>query len=200
MAFQYYDLTVNVNIGGFPMANVFRLRAEDPTEANEFSQAKQIINELSVGAGPTAWLFRYRAMLSEMAYVSNILCRRASTGGGNTAEAVLQIDTLPGLAAGDVAASQVAACLIWANDDIPDKTGRTFIPAISIEDIGNGRFTSDFRDRAEDFIARHITGLATAGGTFFPVTFDSEFDVGYEITGGYLSPKVGTQRRRETRL
>lgn len=200
MAKQYYDLTVNVNVAGFPMANVFRLFIEDPSVSNEFEVAGSIINALTVGAGPTAWMFRYRALMSEFAYVSNILCRRASNGGGNTAEAILQTDTLPGLAEGDVMASQVAACVIWLNDDLPHRTGRSFIPAVSVDDLDGGRFTTDFQTRCDDFIARHLSGFAVAAGTALFCTFDSEFNIGYQISGGYLSPKVGTQRRRETRL
>jgi len=198
--FQYYDLEVRVNVAGFPMANTFRMMIEDPSVPNEYFVAKSIIAALEVGAGPTAWLFRYRALMSEDCYISNILCRRASNGGGNTAQAILRPDMLPGLASGGVSASQVAAVAIWLNDDLPALTGRSFIPGVSVEDLDDGRFTTAFSTRFDDFIARHVAGINVSAGIAFFCTFDSQFNVGYKILNGYLSPKVGTQRRRESPL
>lgn len=200
MAREYYDLTVNVNVRGFPMANVFKFFIDDPSVSNEFEVAASIINALPVGAGPTAWMFRYRSLISSQCYVSNILCRRATNGGGNTAEAVLQEDSLPGLATGYVSATQTAGVVIWLNDDVPDKTGRNFIPGTSVDDLDSSRFTADYQTRMTDFIARHIAGFNVSAGTVLPCTWDRTNDIGYQILNGYLSPKVGTMRRRETRL
>jgi len=200
MAKQYYALEVRTVVAGFPMANAFTLFIDDPSVANEFLVAQSIINELSVGAGPTAWLFRFRALMSEQVYISNILCRRMSNGGGNTAEVILQTDTLPGLAPDVPVATQAAAVAIWTNTEQPNHTGRTFVPGISKDDLQDGRFIGTFQSRFDDFIARHVAGLNVSAGIAFFCTFDREFNVGYQIIDGYLSPKVGTMRKRERPL
>lgn len=200
MAKQYYSLEVRTIVAGFPMANVFTLFIDDPSVANEFLVAQSIINALPVGAGLTSWLSRFQALLSEDVYISNILCRRMTDGGGNTAETILQEDSKPGLQTGDVAASQVAACVIWVNTDFPDKTGRNFIPGVSLSCIEGGRWEAAFQTAVDNFIARTLSGFAVSAGTALFCTWDREAEVGYQLTNGYLSPKVGTQRRRERPL
>lgn len=200
MAREIYDLEIRVNVSGNHVANVFKLYIDDPTVPDEYQNAKDIIDALPVGAGPTAWLFRYRALISGDCYISNIICRRSSTGGGNTAQAVLQTDTLPGLAMGTVCATQVAGCVIWVNQDEPDVTGRSFIPGVSKEDIDGGRFFASYYERVENFIARTAAGLNISAGIAYFGIYQRVPQTIFGITGGYLSPKVGTQRRREQPL
>jgi len=200
MAKQYYELEVRVNVLGFPMANVFNLAINDPSVPNEYEVAASIINALNVGAGITSWMSRYVRLISEQCYISNILCRRISNGGGNTAEAILQVDSLPGIRTGIVAATQVAATVIWVQTDVEKITGRTFIPGISIEDIDGGRFSTDYQSAIDNFIARHLSGFAVSAGTALFQIYDRETPIGYQVSNGYLSPKPGTQRRRERPL
>ncbi len=200
MATDYYQLEVRTNVAGFPMANVFHYKVVDPTNANEFEMAVALIDELAVGAGITSWLARFVRLISEDCYISNIRAKRIKVLGGNTAEAVLQEDSQPGIRVGDVCASQVAAAIIWVQTTEEGITGRNFIPGISIDDLENGRFTTDYQDAIDLFIGKHLVGLPTAGGTFLPVIFQRETSTGLAITNGYLSPKPGTIRGREQPL
>src|SRR6185503_11902128 len=120
--------------------------------------------------------------------------------GGNTAEAVLQENSIIGIRAGDVAASQVAATIIWVQTTEEGTTGRNFIPGISVDDLENGRFTTDYQDAVDLIIAKHLIGFNVSAGTFLPVIFQRETSTGLDITNGYLSPKPGTMRGREKPL
>lgn len=200
MAKHYYSLEVRTIVAGFPMANVFTLFIDNPSVSNEFLVAQSIINALPVGAGITSWLSRFQSLLSEEVYVSNILCRRMEPDGGNTAETILQEDSKVGLRTGSVAASQVAACIIWLNTDVPDRTGRNFIPGVSIDDIESGRFSASMQTAVDNFVARTLSGFAVSAGTALFCTYDRLTKTGNQLTNGYLSPKVGTQRRREKPL
>jgi hypothetical protein len=90
--------------------------------------------------------------------------------------------------------------MIWTNAEEPDVTGRSFIPGVSQSDIAGGRFSTDFYTRANDFIARHQVGLNISAGIAYFGIYQRVPQTILNITGGYLSPKVGTQRRREVPL
>jgi len=94
----------------------------------------------------------------------------------------------------------VAATVIWVQTDVEKITGRTFIPGISIEDIDGGRFSTDYQSAIDNFIARHLSGFAVSAGTALFQIYDRETPIGYQVSNGYLSPKPGTQRRRERPL
>lgn len=200
MAKEYYELAVRMNVRGFPMECVFHGFIQDPSIANEFAVAQSIIAALDDGGPPTSWINRLVLLLSDEAYVSSIRCRRMIPGGGNTAEVYFQEDDYVGAIAGGVSAVQVAGCVIWNSTDAPNKTGRNFIPAVSTVSIANGRFEAAYQTAIDNFIAKVITGLAVSAGTFLWCFWNQTDEVGYQITGGYLSAKPGTQRRREVPL
>jgi len=200
MATDYYSLEVRVNCAGFPMANVFNYKIVDATEANEFNVAAQLVAELFVGAGITAWMQRYIRLLADDCYISNILAKRFKVLGGNTYEQGLQEGEFIGQRAGSTSATQVSGCIIWVQETVDTITGRNFIPGVSVEDIDDGRFTADYQTAVDNFITKHVSGFTIAAGFMQPVVYNRVGATGYNITAGYLSPKVGTQRGREKPL
>jgi len=200
MAREYYELGVRINVKGFPQECVFHGFIDDPSVANEFAVASSIIAALDDGGPPTSWINRLVLLLAEDAYISSIHCRRITPGGGNSSNVFFQETDYPGGQSGLSSAMQVAGCIIWNSTDAADKTGRNFIPAVSTEIIENGRFDAAYQTKIDDFIAKVVTGLAVSAGTFLWCIWNATDEVGYQITGGYLSPKPGTQRRREVPL
>ena len=200
MAREYYELGVRIIVRGFPMECVFHGFIDSPSVANEFEVASSIVAAVDDGGPPIGWIYRLVLLMSEEAYVSTIRCRRITAGGGNTSAAFFQEADFPGAVEGAVSATQTAGCVIWNSDEATDKTGRNFIPAVSVESIENGRFDAAYQTAIDDFIAKTITGFAVSAGTFLFCFWNQEDEVGYQITGGYLSPKPGTQRRREVPL
>jgi len=200
MATDYYSLEVRTVCAGFPMANVFNYKLVDSVVSNEFEVAASIINELFVGPGITSWMQRFIRLMAEDCYVSNILCKRFKILGGNTAEMILQETDYVGILTGVTAATQVAGCIIWVQDTVDTITGRNFIPGVPTDYLDDGRFVSAYQDNIDLFVTKHVSGFTVAGGFCQPVIYNRVGAIGYDITAGYLSPKVGTIRNREKPL
>lgn len=196
MANEYYELDIGFSCAGQFAMCVFHYRIADPSNPDDFEVAQQLINALDDG-GATSWLFRLAEMMSDEAFISSARAKRVFPSGGNMAGTTFETTDFPGQITSPIHTQQVAACLIWVADGTPGVSGRNFIPGVPENALLSSRWESAFQTIANTFIAKHLTGHSVAAGIFLPVIYDRVAHNGPVPDNGYLSPLVGTQRRRE---
>lgn len=197
MATEYYQAIVRWIVAGQRAENVFMYRIINPTEPDEWLVAQQLGAAMEVHAAPTDWLSRLRNLLSDEAFLSSISIKRVAPTGGNTAVAVYEPTDVVGNVAFPVETQQNAACIIWVNETTADITGRNFIPGTANSEYLKSRWKDTFETKVGLFIATHLPGFSVTAGHFDPVIYNRDTKVGLLMTNGYLSQKIGTQRRRE---
>lgn len=196
MATEYFQLQAHFSCAGQFAMCVFHYRIIDPSESDEYLLARQLIEAIDDGGG-TSWIMRLMQMQSEDSFLSSVVAKRVAPTGGNTAAQPFVPTDFPGAIGVEIGTQQIAACLIWIADGTPGESGRNFIPGVPEDALISSRWTEDFYDLADVFIAKHLTGFSVAGGIFLPVVYDRVAETGFVPDNGYLSPLVGTQRRRE---
>jgi len=196
MADYYYELRISIIAGGQFSEMVFHYVLDAATPPDDFEAATQLVATLDDG-GAAAWITRLRNCLSQDAFVSAVRARQISPTGGNTRVQVFEPTDLPGTVAEPVAALQIAGCIIFVNSGVPDRTGRCFVPGVPTSFLTGSRWEATAVTAYELFGNRVLGGLVAALGTFNAVTFDRLLNTGPIIDGCYLSPKLGTQRKRE---
>jgi len=200
MATEVFALGVRLFSKSGPAEIVMHGAIDDPTGTSEVIWAAAILDAIDDGVPPVGLLNRLCLLMSEDAFVSSAYCSRISLGGGNQAQVLYQPEDFPGAFVGTYSASQVAGCVIWISIDAEAKTGRNFIPFVPDSELNGGRFSTEYQTRMQNFIDTVVAGLSTAVGTFKFGFWNQADQLIYETTNGYLSRKVGTQRRREVPL
>jgi len=196
MANYYYELRMSIVAGGQFAQSVFHYVIDLPTPPDDWTAAKDLFLTLDDG-GAASFLTRLRNCMSEDAYLSAVRVRQLAPTGGNTFSFVYETTDFPGTILQPCAAFQIAGCIIFVNSVDPDRTGRTFVPGVPKTFVTSSRWTATAVTNYELFGNRVLGGLVGTLGTFNAVTYDRVTKTGPIIDGCYLSPKLGTQRRRE---
>ncbi|AXH79186.1 MAG: hypothetical protein [Circular genetic element sp.] len=198
MANRYFETLISSICGGQYCATVHHWHlSESAGPANDFTLAKQF-NEMITDDG---FLDNYRALLAaDDCFVSSIRTREINNvTGGNTAVKVFAGDDKQGTFTGSVDPFQVAGCVIWITEGLTARTGRTFFPGVAEEAMDEGRFNTTYQDAVQTLINDVVAGGSVpAGPVLMTLVTRGPLFAANDIIDGYLSPKVGTQRRRLT--
>jgi len=197
MAHTTYETVFSGILAGEFVQTVMHWDLNEPGSPEApFQVAKDLGTSLASAGG---FIDKFTAALPTDYTMKSVRTRRVSDSGGPT-HIVLQaaINAPEGQRAGDVQAAQVCPMMIWIPTTSPDKTGRTFMPGASEADIDEMQISSDLITALEDMIGGFI-----AGGTTDVLSIPyvgciwrrgtSAADV---VADGYVSPRIGTQRRR----
>lgn len=200
MATEIFRTEVSIDCQGQNATIVNHWKCVDPVETNDFVLARGLVDALMAGVAPIGFINRLVLLMSSDVFVSTVSAIRIHPTGGNTFRHVYQRGDEPG---GDPApwhTGQLAGVAIWISSSRSDVTGRNFIPGVPEGLVVGGRFDAAYASAMDDFITTVIAGFTTPSTVFFPVIWDRVDEVSYQIDDGYLSPKPGTQRRREKPL
>jgi len=196
MALQVYEFTPSGILGGQFVQNVLHVEVDETTPENPYTVASEI-NTFMNGGGNfvDAWL----NMLPEDYKLTSIRCRRVTGTGGPTAIiAGGALSAQDGLRTGAISSAQVSPLIIWVTTNDPDSTGRTFLPGVSEDDVDEMQLVVGLINEIDGFV-NFWKGGGTLVGTGFNwggCIYKRSGDVGDPIMGGYVSPLIGTQRRR----
>jgi len=197
VATEYYAAQVGfVCAGQFALCE-FHYRIVNPTEPNEFLVANQLVEEMADISVAGTWMQDLLACLSNEAFVSSIRAKRIAPSGGNTFPQAFEPTDLVGGNGTPIRAMQIAGAVIWVPTVSGSKTGRNFIPGVPDDALDGGRWSPTYINDIDTFVTQHIVGFSIAAGTMLPVVYDRLTNTGDVIADGYLSPKIGTIRKRE---
>lgn len=197
MAIETYEVVTSFIIEGQYAAIVNHFTGEEDGTGDDFLRAQHLVDAL-IGGAPD-WPLNLAACLAEDCFISSMRARRVSAGGGNTAVRVFATDDYPGSFGGECEPQQVAGCVIWVSSSLSvQATGRTFLPGVSESATENARFNAAYLAAVQAWVDGWIAGVAVTGFTagMFMSIFNRVTLAAHTISYGYVSPKVGTQRRR----
>jgi len=199
MATHYFALETRFFCSGQLAACVFNYKIQDPTTTDDFLLASQLVAAIDDG-GAASWVLKLMQCMSNQALLSTVRARQFQPTQGNTAVAVFQATDYPGAIASGINTQQIAACINWIPTTTGPAMGRNFLPGVPENALESSRWEDAYIDIIQAFIDQHLTGFSVAAGIFLPIVWDRENEIASSIDDGYLSPKVGTQRRRERAL
>lgn len=200
MAIETYELRVAFKADFQSMECVFHYRIDNTGDEKSWIVAGQLLDALAAGINPNVWLTRLRDLFSADCWISYLSAIRVGPNGGNSTDTRPDANTLIGNVISEIHAEQIAGCIIWISETEPENQGRNFIPGVPESFLEGSRWTEDAKDAFEAFITFHLAGLSLAAGVALPAIFDRTTKTSRIIANGYLSPKPGTQRRREKPL
>lgn len=128
---------------------------------------------------------------------TSIRVRRVSAGGGPTAIRLQgAMDQSEGQRTGNISSAQVCPLIIIIPTTAPSKTGRIFMPGVSEDDIDQMALTPGLIGELEALISYMNAGTSTAAGVVVFGVLRRALALVDPWSAGYISPLIGTQRRR----
>lgn len=197
MATHYFNLDVSYVCAGQYAMNRFDYRIIDPSTTDDWVLAKELVNVIDDG-GALSWTTKNNLIRSNQSFISAFRARQFAPTGGNTCSFVAEPSNFPGARLSGINTQQIAACINWIPTTSGPKMGRNFIPGIPEDALLGSRWEDDYVTAVDEFIAKHLSGFSTVSGVWEPIIWNREDETAALMSEGYLSPKPGTQRRRET--
>jgi len=192
MADDVHSFNIFYDVGGQPAMNALHFACE-----LEASTTPQVDSQELIAAFRDDAEDLWKACIPEGVTILGYKARRINNGGGPT---VVLPRGIPGGRTGDFSASSIGPCLIWSYfSGVKWRTGRTFLPAISEDDISLNLIDAGLLTPIDALIAFLI------GFTVFSTSHAISWEFGvYQPTtetfsdaaAGVCSGRPGTQRRR----
>jgi hypothetical protein len=189
------EVVVTGHLAGQLCQNVFHFSTNNIGGDPLFSYAKNLGEELMKTGG---FLSKYVDCLPEDYTGSSVRVRTLLPTLGPTyyAGAASWVDGYIGTRSGDISSAQVSPLIIWIADTRETKTGRTFLPGVSEDDIDEMLLIVGLRTAIADFAAIYITGGTTSDLSWYGAIYRRDLSLNDLVVAAYLSPHIGTQRRR----
>jgi len=194
MAIEPYEVIISGHLAGQFVQNVLHWNVNDSGSGNVYQRTQDFANDLLVSGN---FMDFWMAALPASYEASSLRCRRVGASGGPTYFAPAGLfPSITGARSPDISSAQVSPLLIWVPSSNPSKTGRTFMPGIAEDDLDLMQYGPSVITAllavGTNFISTQTTGtISYAGGVYRRAT--GLVDI---LTGCYLSPLIGTQRRR----
>lgn len=196
MPAECYELVVSGVLAGQFVQNVLHSTVDNTGSTPPFQMADELLQTWGLnGDFVSPWC----DILPDDYKITSLRCRRVLTTGGPTQiylGANLAEDT--GQRTGQISSSQVCPLLIWIGNSAPSKTGRTFLPGVSEDDINEMQMQASLLTAMDAFGTVWRDGGTTVnlsyawGGAILRRGGPSADP----ITAFRVSPLIGTQRRR----
>jgi hypothetical protein len=189
-----YQLVITASAAGEFMQNVLHFKLDESGAGTPFDYALALCNQFV-----TDILTPWEAMQSDQVIEQSIKAKKISGTGGATAIVTFASGDQIGANAGPIGDAGQAILLnfpVVLNSK--NVTGKIFLAGIRAEDIQNNRPSSLMETNAGTLGTALLGTLALAGGlgnANFTI-FNKATGLDTEPPGMYVSPLIGTQRRR----
>jgi hypothetical protein len=196
MSLEVYEVIPSGILGGQFAQCVLHVEVDETTVQNAYIVAKSLADEFN---GLPKFVGLWCNMLPADYLMTSLRVRKlASTGGATAVIAGGALASNTGQRAGSISSAQVSPLIIWVPITDPQDTGRTFLPGISEDDIDDMQIVTGLLDEINDFVDYWKGGgtLVTPAFTWSGCIYRRASQIGDAIQAGYVSPLIGTQRRR----
>lgn len=106
------------------------------------------------------------------------------------------MDPQVGQRAGEISSAQVCPLIVLVGLTIANKTGRIFLPGVSEDDIGEMLLSDPLQEQIGIFFNAFIVGDAQSDFDWKGAIYRRGTGTAELLGGAYVSPRIGTQRRR----
>lgn len=196
MAIEVYEWTLSAILAGQFVQTVQHVSVDRSAITTTFACARELNIELmQTGTLLTPFL----DCLPEDYDATSSRIRRVSSGGGPTAIMLAADFALAeGSRTGNISSAQANPCLIFIGTTDPGKTGRLFVPGVSEDDIDEMQLVGPLVTAMQTFIDVLVVGGTINGtaDTWQGCILRRNSMTGDVFDAGYVSPLIGTQRRR----
>lgn len=194
MPVEAYECTLSATLAGQFVQTVFHVSYNNGASQPPFSAAKDINEQLIAAA---EFVEKFTAGLPASYQATSLRVRRVGPTGGPTS-ITLASDFVQsqGQRGSEISSAQVNPLLILIGTTTPAKTGRIFIPGIDEADIAQMVLDPAIITIYNDLLAYMLTGTTVAGGAVSFGILRRATKVVDLLDAGYVSPLIGTQRRR----
>lgn len=194
MATEVYEWVLTGYLANEFVQTVQHVKLDVVGTPNPYLTAQQVATGLIAGAGPIDALLE---CLPEDYTASSLRVARVSAGGGPTAiKLATEFGSSVGGRSGHISSAQANPLIIWIPATGANNVGKLFLPGVSEDDIQEMVLEVGLTSAMENFIGI-MSGTITMGpeeGT--GCIFHRATKTGTEFLTGYVSPLIGTQRRR----
>lgn len=189
------EVVVTGHLAGQLCQNVFHFATENIGGDTLFGYAKNL-GEILMATG--GFLSKYVDCLPEDYIGSSLRVRCIGVTPGPTyyAGSGAWADGYTGTRSGAISSAQVSPLIIWIPDANPTKTGRTYLPGVSEDDIDEMILVVPLLTAIADFCGVYITIGSTSDIQYGAAIWRRSTSDNDPITAAYVSPHIGTQRRR----
>lgn len=194
MPHEAYECTLSGTLAGQFVQTVFHVDYNNTSSQPPFFAAKDIAEQLSA-AGEFVALFTDG--LPGSYFVTSMRVRRVGPTGGPTAIVLAgAMAQSQGTLATEISSAQVNPLIILIPTIASNKTGRIFMPGVPEDEIADMVLSPALVTTYQALIAYMVAGTTIAGGAVAFGVMRRATKVVDILDAGYVSPLIGTQRRR----
>lgn len=194
MPHEAYECTLSGTVAGQFVQTVFHVDYNNTSAQPPFFAAKDIADQLSAAS---EFVQLFCAGLPDTYFATSLRVRRVGPTGGPTAIVLgTAMSVAQGALGGEISSAQVNPLIILIPKTASQKTGRIFMPGISEDEIANMVLSSGVLTAYNDLITYMVAGTTIAGGAIAFGVYRRATKVVDLLDAGYVSPLIGTQRRR----
>jgi len=197
MAVETYEVIVSGTNSGQFVQNIFHFNLDNTAATNGFAVAVGILTKMNT-AGQFMQL--WCNCLPADYIVTSLRCRRLLPTGGPTA--ILLSSALnynQGNRSGNSMLSSNAPLIIWMTSLRPAKTGRTFLPGVSLDDCVSNLLVATLITAMETFGVLIRDGFTPTTPAYLTqgAVLRRALNTADDILNMRVSPIIGSQRRRQ---
>lgn len=163
---------------------------------NGWELARLLYNAINDTAIPPTWRTTLRAIMSAECFMSTVSVRCIYPDPDSRIANQYEPTTWIGGNSSGIYTAETAYVINWICTTEVGKLGRSFIPAIPIDNVESGRYVSGVDTLVNNFCNAHVAGFTIGGQGFIPIVYRRS-DHSYRlINDGYLSPNIGQLSQR----
>jgi len=197
MAVECYEYIISGSISQQFCQNIFHFNVDNTAATDPFTMATAILTKTNTSAN---LLEKWCDCLPGDYIISSVRCRRLLPTGGPTAILLhAALSTSGGGRSGASSTSSVAPLMIWLTTLRPAKTGRTYFPGCSVDDLEGNTLASGLVTALTAFGIIMRDGFTPASPAYLcnAAVVRRAISAADDITAYRVSPIIGTQRRRQ---
>jgi len=202
MATEVYEVILSGNLAGQFVQTVQHVKVNRSAITTQFQCAVELNHELMENG---TWLSPFLDCVPSDYEATSSRIRCVNPTGGPTAISLKNaLVAFAGTRAGEISSAQANPCAIFIGTTSPAKTGRLFFPGVSEDDIDEMALDATLVTNMQTFINALIVGgtISGTGDTWVGCIARRAAGPPHNVTSGdtidagYVSPLIGTQRRR----
>lgn len=191
---EVYECVLSGTLAGQFCQTVQHVHTDFGPAASPFGTAKEIGLDL-VGADQP--IMQYIRGLPEDYEATSLRVRRVAPTGGPTAIILAaEFTNATGERTGTISSAQVAPLLIFIPTTLPAKVGKVFYCGVSEDDIDEMALVAGLLTAMNNFGDAWTNGGSVGGGNYVGCVYRRLTLTADDIADHYVSPHIGTQRRR----
>jgi hypothetical protein len=194
MPIEAYECTLSGVLAGQFVQTVINVALDNTTPDPPYAAATAIASKMCAANG---FVEKFTSTLPVDYQATSLRVRRVSAGGGPTA-IFLQGSMIQsaGQRTGSISSAQVSPLVIIIPTTNPNRTGRIFLPGVSEDDIDQMALVAGLITDINSLISHMEAGDTSASGVFVYGVLRRALALVDPISAAYISPLIGTQRRR----